>query len=83
MHGKNQTGQGSPGSDPEVDKDRQTLANDSLVQSTADDRDDYIDPDIIPEAESVPAKKPSASNAPRFSRYSDGPDTPWKSAWLH
>ena len=83
MHGKKQTGQGSPESDPEVDKDRQALANDSRVQSTADDRDDYIDPDTIPEAGPVPAEKPSASNAPRFSRYSDGPDTPWRSAWLH
>lgn len=83
MYGKNQTGPGSPESDPEMDQDRQALGNASFVESTPDDQDDYIDPDTIPEVEPVPAEKPSASNASRFSRHSDGPDTPWRSAWLH
>ena len=83
MYGKNQTGQGSPESDPEIDQDRQVLGNDRLVQSPTDDRDDYIDPDPVTEAEPVPAEKLLASNAPRFSRHSDGPDTLWRRAWLH
>jgi len=83
MYGKNQTGQGSPESDPEIDQDRQLLRNDRLVQSPTDDRENYIDPDPVTEAEPVPAAKLLASNAPRFSRHSDGPDTPWRRAWLH
>jgi len=83
MYGKNQTGQGSPESDPEIDQDRQLLRNDWLVQSPTDDRENYIDPDPVTEVEPVPAAKLLASNAPRFSRHSDGPDTPWRRAWLH
>jgi len=83
MYGKNQTGQGSPESDPEIDQDRQLLRNDRLVQSPTDDRENYIDPDPVTEVEPVPAAKLLASNAPRFSRHSDGPDTPWRRAWLH
>jgi len=83
MYGKNQTGQGSPESDPEIDQDRQLLRNDRVVQSPTDDRENYIDPDTVTEVEPVPAAKLLASNAPRFSRHSDGPDTPWRRAWLH
>lgn len=83
MYGKNQAGQGSPESDPEIDQDRQVSGNDRLAQSPTDDRDDYIDPDPVTEAEPVPAERLLASNAPRFSRHSDGPDTPWRRAWLH
>jgi len=83
MYGKNQTGQGSPESDPEIDQDRQLLRNDRLVQSPTDDRENYIDPDPVTEVEPVPAAKLLASNARRFSRHSDGPDTPWRRAWLH
>jgi len=83
MYGKNQTGQGSPESDPEIDQDRQLLRNDRVVQSPTDDRENYIDPDPVTEVEPVPAAKLLASNAPRFSRHSDGPDTPWRRAWLH
>lgn len=83
MYGKSQAGQGSSESDPEIDQDRQGLGNDRLVQSTTDDRNNYIDPDPVIEAEPEPVDKLLASNAPRFSRHSDGPDTPWRRAWLH
>ena len=83
MYGKNQTGQGSPESGPEIDQDRQVMGNDRLVQSPTDDRDNYIDPDPVTDAEPVAVEKLLASNAPRFSRHSDGPDTPWRRAWLH
>lgn len=83
MYGKNQAGQGSSESDPEIDQDRQGLGNDRLVQPITDDRNNYIDPEPVTEAGPEPADKLLASNAPKFSRHSDGPDTPWRRAWLH
>jgi len=83
MYGKNRTGEGSPESDPENGQDCQVSGNDRLVQSPTDDRDNDIDPDPVTEAEPMPAEKLLASNASRFSRHSDGQDTPWRRAWLH
>lgn len=47
-------------------------------QISAGDRDDYIDPDTLPEDSSILAENPPASNASKYSRHTENRESPWR-----
>lgn len=55
------------GVQPNKDDESETEKREGLDRATPEDRDDYVDPDTMPEQEPAPSR-PEAANAKKFSR---------------